>query len=92
MWQQSTAAVRYVYARGVEAIQYLDKLPWLLARLDAPGIAARCVMAYAATPPHLHHPLPREFLDPGHLSGLRAMVDEVDEAGSNMHPTLRDAV
>jgi len=92
LWQQSTAAVRFAFARGVECLSYLDKLPWLLARLDRPGIAKRAIDMFNAIPIHLHHPLSQEFLSPHHPSGLQMLVLEVDEDGCNVAPKLREAI
>ena len=92
LWQQSTAAVRFAYARGCESIAYLDKLPWILARLDIPGMAGRIIGMFDAMPMHAHHPLSVEFLSPHHPSGLRMFVDAIDEHGGNLHPRLREAL
>ena len=92
VWQQGVAAVRQVYALGREGVAYLKTLPYVLARLEEPGIAQEAIDLYAAAPAHLHHPLSNEFLEPGHGSGLRPMVEAIDDAGGNVAPALRDAI
>ena len=92
VWQQGLAATRMVFNAGLQAVSYLDKLPWLLARLDMQGVARRCIELYNATPLHLHHELAVELLQEGHPSGYRELVDQIDEDGNGLLPRLRRMV
>ena len=92
IWQEGVGSVGGLYAGIKAALGYLDTLPWLLVRLDEPGIAQRCRDLWAATPRADHHPVTIEFMDPEHTSGLRAMVDAINELAEGICAFLRRAI
>ena len=92
VWQEAIACARGTYAAGVDFLSYLNQLPWILVRLDTPGIKAQVLRLWALKPKERHHPLTREFLDPEHDSGLRAMVDNMNEDGSGVDGPLQEAI
>ena len=84
-----SAGVRQgTYALAVDKINFLDRIPYLFARLREPGVKERCLQQWRAAPLALHQRVSCEFLQPGHSSGLRAHVDQVPPDGTNVHPDL----
>ena len=92
LWQQGQAAVRSLCAGGRAAVRYLNKVPWLLARLDQPGVRAQVVRQWAAVPRERHHPLSVFFLDPLESNGLRPDVDLITDDAQNISPRLRTEI
>lgn len=76
----------------MEKVGYLDKVPYLLARLHEPGVRARCLDQFGLVDPDGHHRLTRWFLDADHPDGLRQDVDRMHEDGSGMSDRLAAAV
>ena len=79
------ACCRASYVLAQKRHKYLSLVPWLLARLDAPGVKARCLQQYASH--SAHHPMTDKFLHPD--SELRADVDQIQEDGSGVSPRLK---
>jgi len=92
IWQQGLAAARAVFQAGMDSIGYLDTLPWLLARLRKPGIAARCIAEYALTDREHHHPSSNEMLDPADEESLSEDVAAIDPDGNGISPRLDAAI
>ena len=84
--------VRGMCALSLRKIAYLDRIPYLLARLCEPGIRQRCEAQWAAVPPEGHHRVSHEFLNPAHDSGLQPLVAAINPDGANVDPRLRDEI
>ena len=80
--------VRSSYALAMKRHNYLSLLPWLLARLEEPGIKERCLSQYAS---HTnHHPMTDKFLS--HSEPLRAHVDRIGPDGSGSSDLLKEHI
>lgn len=90
LWQQGQGAVRAMYEMGLRRIDFLNGLPYILARLKQPGIAAKCVELWGSVPAADHHRVSVEFLSPD--GALRHMVDEINPDGSGVHPDLEKEI
>ena len=84
--------VRGAFLLGMSKISFLDKIPVLLARLNEPGVRDRCLEQFHAAPVAAHHRVSREFLEPGHESGLRPLVDALNHEASNMSARSKSEV
>lgn len=84
-WLELQGCVRAAFHLGSRKVAYLDKVPYLLARLGEPGVRGRCLEQWSACPPEAHHRVTREFLDP--RGALRRWVDGMAADGT-MHPNL----
>ena len=89
LWQEFTAVLRYGAHVGHQVFQHLDTLPWLLARLDQPGVKDRCLHRFALVPAAQHHELTRLYLDPEYPGSLLHLVDDIDDEGGHVAPELR---
>jgi hypothetical protein len=56
--------VRATYALGRKKIAFVDRIPFLFARLDEPGISQRCRDQWAEAIPEHHDLVSAEFLSP----------------------------
>jgi hypothetical protein len=86
MWRCVQASTRDAYVLAMEKIGHLDAIPYLLARIGQPGIAARCVAQFEARDVAAHHRVSVEFLGVG--SPLRYDVEQVLHDGSGMSAAL----
>ena len=84
------ACIRYAFALGTEKIGYLNTLPWLLARLEQPGVRALCVEQWASVDPSKHHPSSVKIMCP--TKPIRADVDAIDEHGGGASSAVRLAI
>ena len=66
---------------------HYNKVPWLLARLDQPGVAGEFVRQYNAVGEDAHEPVTLAFLRPG--SPLRSCIDRMHPDGSGLDEELR---
>lgn len=83
-WQ---ACVRATHHLAMRKLDFLNKVPWLLARLDEPGVRSQCVSQWESCRAASHHRVTHEFLSPS--SDLRPLVDAIGEDGSNVAPRLQ---
>ena len=74
------ACYRSSFVLAQKRHKYLSLVPWLLARLDKPGVKARCLEQYSTHQDH--HAMTEMFLKPG--SELRAHVDRIRDDGSGV--------
>lgn len=82
------ACVRATYHLASQKIRFLDRVPYLLCRLDEPGVKERCLEQWSEAPPEAHHRVTREFLSP--TQALRRHVDLVQPDGSGISEELRN--
>ena len=88
--QTAEASVRATVARAYKKIHFLDRVPYLLARLDqGPTHAQRALAQYAEVPPEMHHRATLGFLVEG--SPLRHYVLALAEGG-DLRPFLESKV
>lgn len=87
-WQELQGCVRSAVHLALQKIGFLGEVPYLLVRLDEPGVRDEVLTQWAATPPENHHKVTREFLTEG--SPLRAAVDALQDDGSNVSPALAE--
>ena len=92
LWQSLQGCVRGAHALSMRKIRFLCDVPYLLARLAEPGIKDRCVAQFAAVPMAHHHRVSREFLEPGHVSGLFPLVHAINPEASNIDPRLQSEI
>ena len=69
---------------------WLDKIPYLFARLDQPGVAAQCCQQWTEVTAEQHHRVSSLFLMPG--GQLRAEIDRLEHDASNISPLLQAAI
>jgi len=76
-WLQAQTAVRLVHRLAFRRIEFLDTIPYLCARLDEEGIAARCISQWqeGLDAGKRHHRVSAQFLQPG--GPLRTDVEAV---------------
>ena len=86
MLQQCQGCARACYWMAVERLQVFDRVPFLLARLDEPGVRNRCLAQYRSCAARLHHRVSFDFLDVD--GSLFNDVMSMDDDGSNMSPQL----
>eukprot|EP00959_Pyramimonas_sp_CCMP1952_P210179 4398161-Pyramimonas_sp.AAC.1 len=79
-------AVKYAQALCLRKLEFLDRVPYLFARLDEPGVAARTIQQFLSAPLEAHHPLTLEFLGPS--SVLKVHVHKLAENGGEMPDIL----
>ena len=84
------SAFRWIYGLTLEKLDYLNRVPWLLARLLDPGVKAMAIQQFEEVPIARHHPLTIEFLDP--QGELRMHVGMIDDDGNGYSPLLGDRV
>lgn len=70
-----------------QKVSYLDRLPYLLVRLDTLGIRDECLRQWNACAPEKHHRISRHFLEP--RGCLRNSIDAFDDKGGNFSAMLR---
>ena len=85
LWQSAQGAVRALHALAVRKLDYLDKVPFLLSRLDEPNIKEKCLRQWESCSITQHHRVTRHFLEPGHRSGLREKVDRCIAADGSIN-------
>ena len=72
---------------GKRKVAHLDRVPYLLARLDQPGIRDRCLEQWQEVSAAEHDLVTREFLDPS--MRLRSFVDDIGDDGTIPSVILR---
>ena len=87
--RQAQACMRGTTALVLEKLTYLDEIPYLLARVNEPGIAARCLAQFAegVDSGATHDPVTLEFLAEG--STLRQQIERMAHEGAEMGPQLQ---
>jgi len=75
---------RASFALAHKRHKYLSLLPWLLARLDEPGIKQRCIAQYESH--RDHHPMTHFFMS--HGGQLRSAVDLIRPDGTGCSDPL----
>lgn len=90
-WTELQGCVRTSYHLASRKLLFLDRVPYLLARLGEPGVRERCVQEWEACEPRGRHRVTREFLQPG--GPLRGYIVAMASAvGGAMHPDLEREV
>ena len=89
-WLDMQAAVRAAFILATKNIDFLDRVPYLLAKLGEDGIKAKCLAQYNSCAPIRHHRVTLEFLAVG--SPLREDIDKMGEDGSGMSARLKAEV
>ena len=79
-------AVRMVYHAAQQRLRWLNRIPWLCARIGEPGVAERCLAQWASAPAASHHRVSVRFVAPG--GPLRDHVIAVQPDGTNVSPEL----
>ena len=82
------ACVRASYTLAQDRHSCLNKIPWLFARLDQPGVAGQCVVQYESHSGH--HALTEMIMKPG--SALRCHVDQIQPDGSGASAELQKLI
>lgn len=90
MLAQMQSCVRGAYHLAMRKLEFLDRVPYLLASLGRPGVRDRCLEQWEKVAPQDHHKVSREFLDP--RGRLRRYVDSMAPDGSGMAPELQQEV
>lgn len=89
-WREAQGCVRAAYALAQDKMLYLNRLPYMLCRLDRPGVRDEALAQYARAPARDHHKVTNEFL--GASSRLRVDVLRLSADGSGCTPALRAAI
>ena len=86
--RQMQAAMRMTYLAGLEKLACFDEFPWLLARLDCPGVRDRCIEQWdVGGGREAADPVAAEFLSAD--GPLRAHLLAMDFSGGGMSPILQ---
>jgi hypothetical protein len=85
-WIQAQGVVRQVHLMASEKFQWLDEVPYLLGRLNEPGVARRCLQQFERFEAEAHHRVSLAVL--GHNSPFRRAVEAILPDGSNISPAL----
>ena len=56
--------MRYAYAFALRQIDHLQRIPWLIAQLDVPGVRDRCLEMYRSCHRSLHDRVSQACFDP----------------------------
>ena len=89
LFRQAQACMRGTYLLALEKLQHLDEVPYLLARLDEPGVRDRCLLQWGEGAAGTHVPVSAEFLQEG--SPLRRDLLAMNADGSGMSRVLQIA-
>ena len=87
MLEQALGAVRYAFATACTQVDYLNRIPFLAARLDEPGIKDRCIHQFESCSWELHDRVSLELFHPAGV--LRAHVDNITPDGKNISIVLQ---
>jgi hypothetical protein len=78
--------VRGLVVLAFKKLDFLNCVPWLLARLDEPGVKDLAISQFESELPCRHHRVTHEFLNPS--ENLRAHVDAIDDHGCGLSVAL----
>ena len=67
---------------------HLDRLPWIVGRLDLPGVRDKAIALFNRVPLARHTLLVRELFDVTTPGNLREEVDLITPDGGNVQPQL----
>ena len=67
---------------------HLDRLPWIVGRLDLPGVRDKAIALFNRVPLARHIQLVRELFDVTTPGNLREEVDLITPDGGNVQPQL----
>ena len=87
--RQIQAVMRGTWMLSCEKIQFLDELPYLLARLHQPGVRDECLRQWEEVSPDAQDSVSAEFLQES--SPLRNDILSMGSDGSGMTERLRQA-
>jgi hypothetical protein len=84
--QEAQGCVRGLYRLGLTKIDFLRRIPWLLAKLEEAGVKDEVLRQYRTGDPAHHHRVSHEFLHPDShwLNHIEAICDD----GSGVSPDL----
>lgn len=85
LWLDCQACVRSVYEMATRKISFLDRIPYLLARLGEPGVRRRCVEQWESCSAEKHHRVSREFME----GELRGHIDAMSDGGTGISARLQ---
>lgn len=89
-WTATQGCVRSTFGLAAEKLQYLDRIPWLLCRIDQAGVARRCIEQYDSVAPEYHHRVSTEFL--GHGTSMRSEIEAIRADGTGLSQRLAEEV
>ena len=76
--------VRSTFLIGARKFHFLDRLPWLLCRLDRPGVRDRVLAQWLEVAPERHHRVTRNV-----MALFLADLTDIDADGNGISPRLR---
>ena len=88
--RQAQACMRGSFLLAQEKVAYLDELPWLLARLQEPGVRDKCLLQWEEGAKYAGDSLTEEFL--AESAPLRSDLIAMSPDGSGMSDRLWQAV
>ena len=90
LMRQMQACMRYAWLLSEDKLEFLNQVPWLLARLNQPGVRDLCLAQWAeAADPSAHHAVTKEFLTPG--CALHCDIVAMNCDGTGMSERLTSA-
>ena len=89
LFQEAQGLVRSTFDLGLLKVGFLDKAPWLFARLDQPGVRDRCVQQHLDSLPNPHK-VSIEFCDAG--SKWSEDIVAIAPDGSNVSTPLQHEI
>lgn len=90
LMQQFVGAVRFAWSLGLEKLRFLDRVPWLFARLEQSGVRDRCLEQWRSAAPHLHHKVSRLLLE--NESDYLADVQNMNADGTGASVKLKHMI
>lgn len=88
IWLACQGCVRLTFEVGMQKLAFLDKLPYVLARLEEPGVRRRCMDQWDSCPPEGHHRVTREFFE----GPLRQDIEAMNNDGTGASARLKQEV
>ena len=90
LFQSAVAAVRFICTFARRKFDWLWKIPWMISRLDQPGVRDECIKQFDSVPRDQHHLVSIEFFGTEQES-LRSRVLAINDDGTGMDTVLRKA-
>ena len=89
-WASAKVLRRWIHAFVVTQIDYLDRIPWLAARLYQPGVRDRCIHQFESCEPSQHDRTSRDLFEPG--GPFYDHVLAISPDGGNISPLLAQEI
>lgn len=89
IWVSCQACVRLTFEIGMQKVSFLDRVPYLLARLEEPGVCRRCMEQWESCAPAGHHRVTRDFFEGALRFDIAAMQNDGAGATARLKQEIR---